>query len=84
MIILEAVFCAVYTFVSGLETFYVAGSIIFFHSHLLTQALGSHTIYNAIANLQSHVHTDEINSVNTCMSMLLSVSCLVIPVLLVV
>lgn len=43
-----------YTFVSGLETLYVAGRVILLHSHLLPQRLGSHPIDNAIANLQRH------------------------------
>lgn len=45
-----------YTFVSGLETLYVAGCVILLHSHLLPQRLGSHSVDNAIANLQRPIH----------------------------
>ncbi len=45
-----------YTFVSGLETLYVAGCVILLHSHLLPQRFGSHPIDNAIANLQWRIH----------------------------
>lgn len=73
-----------YTFVSGLETLYVAGRVILLHSHLLPQRLGSHPIDNAIANLQRPMHVTQLSSENACGSTSSSFSCLVLPVLPVV
>lgn len=73
---------AVCTFVSGLETLYIAGGVILLHPHLLPQRLGSHPIDDAIANLQ---RPNTCNTcVNACVSMSSSLSCPVVPVLPVV
>ena len=44
------------TFVSGLETLYVAGCIILLHSHLFPQRLGSHPVNDTVTNLQRQTH----------------------------
>lgn len=63
------------TFVSGLETLYVAGCIILLHSHLLAQRLGSHSINNAIANLKTQTQMCEQTSGNVIVSFLPCCTC---------
>lgn len=55
---------AIRTFVSGFEAFDVAGSIILVHLHLLSQRLGSHAVYDAVANLRRAKH-ESVNAVSS-------------------